>query len=357
MSNIRIQRKHQSAPADTVLDTAVKQAAEEIDGGRWIEENPDAQQQALEGLGLSLSMGTIDSVKRAVNRSGTSSEFQQDVDRTRDLTQLGRHPRVLEAIEKLKAETDDRKTPDEELEREWMLYEMTCLQVQGQKWEGQQRWEGEEAEEMRKGELLMPRDFCMRLFKVIGNERVLCPPQAPAKENPTDKSGLIGLYVKNPLWNHRQPKREYKRNKAAELMERARKLTRKCEAYFNANMIEEAKKLRSEVLQMTEAATSLEMEVSHDEYVQPELLRVASLQAPHLMTEWMIMHFNEYGVPTSAKYKGWRTALLTMIRSRAITEEEAHKAFPVGSGPAAGWYLEQLYRIRNPMGNAAEVVQ
>jgi hypothetical protein len=62
----------------------------------------------------------------------------------------------------------------------------------------------------------------------------------------------------------------------------------------------------------------------------------------------MVMHFNEYGVPTAAKYLGWRTALLTMVRSRVITEEEAHQAFPVGSGPAAGWYLEQLYRIRNP---------
>jgi hypothetical protein len=43
-----------------------------------------------------------------------------------------------------------------------------------------------------------------------------------------------------------------------------------------------------------------------------------------------------------------------MVRSRVITEEEAHQAFPVGSGPAAGWYLEQLYRIRNPKGQVVQ---
>jgi hypothetical protein len=37
-----------------------------------------------------------------------------------------------------------------------------------------------------------------------------------------------------------------------------------------------------------------------------------------------------------------------MVRCGAITEAEAHKAFPVESGNAANWYLEQLYRIRNP---------
>jgi hypothetical protein len=61
----------------------------------------------------------------------------------------------------------------------------------------------------------------------------------------------------------------------------------------------------------------------------------------------MVMRFNEYGVPTTAKFLGWRTALLSMIRLNVLTEEEAHKAFPLGSGQAADWYKAQLYMHRN----------
>lgn len=356
MSNINIARKHQAAPKETVLDKAVQQAAEEIDRGRWIDDDADGQTAALEGLGMALSMGTIDQVKRAASLHGSEAEFQEAVDRTRDLAQLGRHPRVLEAIEQLRQEQDDSKTPDEQLELEWKLWEMTALQVADQRWEGQQRWAGAENEDMRLGKLMTPKDFVLKLFETIGTERVLCLGQV-VKENPNDKSGLVGLFVKNPRWEGGQFKREYKRNKAAELMERAKKLTAKCEGYFNVGLMQEAKKLRDEIIQMTTAATSLEMETSREEWHEPELLRVGSLQWP-LMTEWMVMRFNEFGVPTEAKYKGWRTALLTMIRTRAITEEEAHTAFPVGSGPAAAWYLEQLYRIRNPKNRlAAEAVQ
>lgn len=355
MSNIHIARKHQSAPADTALDAAVKQAAEEIDSGRYLGTDDDAPAQALEGLGLSLSMGTIDQVRRATSLHGTEAQFQEAVDRTRDLNQLGRHPRVLEAIEKLKAEPSDEKTPEEQLEREWMLYEMTALQVQGNKWQGQQRWEGKDAEEMRIGRVMTPLDFMKKLYETIGSERVLCPPQDIARLSPEDKSGMIGIFVRNPRWDGVTIKTEYKRGKAAELMQRAQKLTLKCERYFNVGMTAEATKLRGEVIELTEAATQLQMEASQQEWREPELLRVGSLQWP-LMTEWMVMHFDEYGVPYAAKYKGWRTALLTMIRTHAITEEEAHKAFPVGSGPAAAWYLEQLYLLRNRV-QAAETVQ
>lgn len=77
---------------------------------------------------------------------------------------------------------------------------------------------------------------------------------------------------------------------------------------------------------------------------------VATLQYP-LGTEWMIMRFNQYGVPTEAKFLGWRTALLSMILSNVITEKEAHKAFPLTTGPAADWYKQQLQIHRNNKGS------
>lgn len=75
-------------------------------------------------------------------------------------------------------------------------------------------------------------------------------------------------------------------------------------------------------------------------------VQVGTLQYP-CGPEWMVMRFNEYGVPTTAKYLGWRTALLSMISLGVLTEQEAHKAFPVAEGPASEWYREQLAVIRN----------
>jgi hypothetical protein len=65
----------------------------------------------------------------------------------------------------------------------------------------------------------------------------------------------------------------------------------------------------------------------------------------------MVMRFDEYGVPTTAKYLGWRTALLSMIRLNVITEKEANKAFPLGNGPASSWYREQLFIFRAERGH------
>lgn len=85
------------------------------------------------------------------------------------------------------------------------------------------------------------------------------------------------------------------------------------------------------------------------QYQQPGLRgkkQVATLQFP-IGTEWMMMHFDQYGVPRYAKYIGWRTALLSLISEGIITEEQAHKAFPVKPNHASLWYRAQLYQMRN----------
>lgn len=79
---------------------------------------------------------------------------------------------------------------------------------------------------------------------------------------------------------------------------------------------------------------------------QDEFLRVGTVQHP-CGTEWMMMKFDEHGIPTYPKYLGWRTALLTMIRLGAITEKEAHKAFPLDNSQAASWYRQQLFLWNN----------
>lgn len=65
--------------------------------------------------------------------------------------------------------------------------------------------------------------------------------------------------------------------------------------------------------------------------------------------EWSLMYFDEWNVPTSERYRGWRTALLQMILKEVITEEEVDRAFgPVVLNPASEFYREQLqsYRAR-----------
>jgi hypothetical protein len=79
---------------------------------------------------------------------------------------------------------------------------------------------------------------------------------------------------------------------------------------------------------------------------EPEPVYLCSLQYP-LATEWMIMRFDEFGVPTSAKHLGWRTALLTLIRLGIITPKQAEEAFPLGSGPASQWYRQQIFEWQN----------
>lgn len=340
MGNVIIKPKDQSAPKAHPADSEIRKAAEEIDGGRWIPDPTD--ESRLDNLGIALRLAP----EQELRQKPTLQDFQD----TRTLNELGRHPRVIEAMERMAHEAEDAKNPQEELEKRWMLYEMAALQVKDQKWEGQQRWEGAENEEMRNGKLLTPAQFYDILGKVVGKGRIkLMGNLVRSPYNPN--TGRLALMMRNPRWEGAKPINEYPQVKARELREEA------------ANLIVKAKKLRNLKLHtkadqafvtagvMIEEATKMLMEMSAGEQLaEPELLRVGTLQWP-LGTEWMVMNFNEFGVPTTAKYLGWRTALLTMIRCGAITEKEAHKAFPVGSGPAAAWYLEQLMMERNTAGS------
>ena len=45
------------------------------------------------------------------------------------------------------------------------------------------------------------------------------------------------------------------------------------------------------------------------------------------MPELTVMRFDEHGVPTTEKYRGWRTALLQLILKGVITEKKANEVF------------------------------
>lgn len=66
------------------------------------------------------------------------------------------------------------------------------------------------------------------------------------------------------------------------------------------------------------------------------------------MPELSIMRFDEHGVPTNERRRGWRTCLLQMILKDVIAEDEAIKLFgPPKQTEAFDRYNSTLYEWRN----------
>jgi hypothetical protein len=289
-ANIHIPAKHQSAPKAHPADKAIAQAAEEIASGNY---RPGAtatrdRAEVMEGLDIALRSGSA----KEVQEDATARDFQA----TRESLQIGNHPRVVEAMAKLAQERDESRTSQEYVEKAEMLHLAMERQQSGNKWDGQERWIGGDNEEMRKGMILTPIAFWGRLIRVIGPNRVKLGARIH-RTHFSAESGRVALLVPN-----------------------------------------EAKNMQRSILLLSQPKAT-------DEYLQ-----VGTLQWP-CGTEWMIMRFNEYGIPTTPKYLGWRTALLSMIRLGVITEKEAHKAFPLTPGPASEWYRQQLFEMRSRSGS------
>lgn len=206
-------------------------------------------------------------------------------DQVADSMALAQHPRVQAAIEKLKEEQYTGRTPQEVLEKTQMLHEMNERAMQHSRWDGQGRWLGKDNEEMRVVNILSPIQFLQKLETVIGENRVFLNRYAVA--------GRVAL------------------------------------------LVEDKGAVHSRIILPG-------MPAKKDE---SGMLMVGTLQYP-CGPEWMVPRFDEYGIVTTAKYLGWRTALLSMIDLCVITQKEAHKAFPLVENQASAWYREQLYRIR-----------
>ena len=71
---------------------------------------------------------------------------------------------------------------------------------------------------------------------------------------------------------------------------------------------------------------------------------ITTLQFPYSY-EFSVMRWNEYGVPTNEKFRGWRTALLDLIRAGAVTKDQAYRAFGHPTGPVASSYMKELQNI------------
>lgn len=326
--NVHIPEKHQSAPKEHPADKAIRQAAQEIHEGKWVDERPEDQ--------LTIALGT----DKRIAEGATEDDFSE----TENSLALSRHPRVLEALDRMRREVDESQTPQEYAEKSAMLFELNARENARQKWEGQERWEGAENEEMRYGLILTPFQFMERLQKVIGEKRVTLHSKGTSEGKPgrEQMTGRVPVLVPDPMaiavpgGKQFQTMGTAKALLIAQLQKEQRDYTYTQDLQKRLQSFERIKHLEQ---QIDAAAKSYKAGF-------PGYLMVATLQWP-ASTEWMIMRFNEYGVPTTPKFLGWRTALLAMIRAGTITEKEAEKAFPIPSTPAAEWYRQQLFEWRN----------
>lgn len=65
-------------------------------------------------------------------------------------------------------------------------------------------------------------------------------------------------------------------------------------------------------------------------------------------TELSVMRFDEHGIPTTEKYRGWRTCLLQLILKGVISEQKAEEVFgKPPTTPAFARYNRTLRNFRN----------
>jgi hypothetical protein len=340
MPNIIIPAQHRATPKEHPADREIEKAQEEIAGGGYTPDpgaDPEGFEQ-LNAMGIALGAG-IGGV--ATGERPTLSDFQD----THEQNLLENHPRVLEALEKMRHEVEEANG-HELIEKNCALRELTEASEQKNRWDGQGRWIGAENEEMRYGKILSPQQFYDRLGKIVGkgrlklSEHVVFPHEGA-------RSGLSAMHMRNPRWDGEAERyRSEERQRALDAADHANVLLREAKELERLGRQEEAqKKVREITGIVAEARESFDRAAQGTWLAEPEFVRVATVQWP-LMTEWMIMSFTEWGTVWKPKFYGWRTALLTMIQNGAITEMQAHTAFPVEDTPAAQWYLQQIFDFK-----------
>lgn len=310
---VHIAPEHQSAPKESEADKAVRAAQEEIHEGKW-QPSEEAMREAREVPDIALRAGTREYVERPHSLA--------DFERTDETLLLGEHPRVQEALARLESEKRASKHGQEYAELAAMMHETVENSRRKQRWDGQERWTDDDVLEQRKGQILSPMEFYHRLME-------------------------DGLEVPARLSNvHDYPTREH------ELEDGFLKTETRYIRTLGAGRIllaRDVKKVHSEdksgrVALLVMAHTDSPILLPGQKAQAGEPVQVATLQYP-FGTEWMVMRFDEFGVPRTPKYIGWRTALLALIRNGVITVEQAHRAFPVGQGPQASWYRQQLFEF------------
>jgi hypothetical protein len=190
------------------------------------------------------------------------------------------------------------------------LWELNCQRAAWQQWQGQERWQGRENEEMRLVNILYPEQVMRKLRKAGVDARSYEHPNADIWLNDWTCNGLVGLNV----W---VPPTEMDEAGYLEALSQTTGQKQKDELFENYMACVNRRKIRR---------------------------TVTSLQSPG--PEFSIMRFNAHNVPTKEKFRGWRTAMLVLIYTGILTEEQVNIAFGPAIGEAGAFYRQQLYNLR-----------
>lgn len=205
---------------------------------------------------------------------------------------------------------DDRPSSQQTIEAEQELFEENYRAAHTRRWKGQERWMGREKEEMRLVNILHPHAV-IRKLQDAGVAASVEP--AVVKVWATDdKTGLLTLQQKTTsparLWLHEDV------------------IYLKGTSETNAGRIGISAWVWQDDERVVKCLTSLQWDCG---------------------PEWSLMYFDAMDVPIRERYRGWRTALLTLITNDVLTEEEVDRAFgPVTLNEASELYRETLQSYR-----------
>jgi hypothetical protein len=205
-----------------------------------------------------------------------------------------------------RAETDPSAWVDENLE----LYEANCAKAKQQHLPDQERWQKEHEAE-RIINVMHPSALMRRLRSIGVDARDEEHPNARLWLNEFSRGGLVGVNA----WMTPEPMDE--------------------EGYL---------------LELSYAETQRQKDLLTDNFHACRAGRkvrrtLTCFQEPY-GPEWSVMRFNERGVPTKEKFRGWRTAMLVLIFAGVLTEAEVDKAFGPPRGEAGAFYRKMLKSFR-----------
>lgn len=205
-----------------------------------------------------------------------------------------------------RAETDPSGWVEENLE----IYESNCAKAREQRMDGQERWEKKHETE-RLVNILHPSQVIRKLRAAGVDARNEESPHARIWLNDFTRVGLVGVNA----WVAPQPMDD--------------------EGYLYELSYASGQR-QKDIITANYAASRQRRKVQRT---------LTSLQEPY-GPEWSVMRFNDHGVATKEKYRGWRTAMLVLIFAGILTEEEVDRAFGPAMGEAGAWYRRQLRDYR-----------
>lgn len=293
MANVIIKPWHQSAPTERYDPVLAREAAAAKDKRTAGQRDWDA----------------ID--WQALNPAVARRRQMRNQDFDREFDAPAHHDPALELLEQRAYLEKMELRPQAWVEESLELFELNCQKARDQRLPEQERWQGKQNEDARMVNILHPSAVMRKLRAAGVDARDYEHANARIWLNDWSAAGLVGVNA----WVKPQPMDE--------------------DGYL-IGLAQASNQHQKDLLTQNFLACREGRKVQRT---------LTSLQEPY-GPEWSIMRFNEHGVATKEKYRGWRTAMLVLIVAEILTEAEADSAFGPPLGEAGAWYRLQLQAYR-----------